>query len=174
MLSILLAALENQADKEKFIKIYGQYREQAEKAAIRILKNQHDAEDAVQNAFMQVIKHFDKACEISCGDLPVWILCIVKNEALMILRKKKRVIPLEDWDSAVVNAEHVSNYNELVNLFSRLPDTYRAALEMKFLLDYTGKEIARRLGLSESAVNTRISRGRALLKEIIEKEGFSI
>ena len=92
----------------------------------------------------------------------------------MILRKKKRIVPLEDWDSAVVNAEHVSNYNELVNLFSRLPDTYRAALEMKFLLDYTGKEIARRLGLSESAVNTRISRGRALLKEIIKKEGFSI
>lgn len=174
MLSILLAALENQADKEKFIKIYGQYHEQVEKAAIRILKNQHDAEDAVQNAFMQVIKHFDKACEIPCGDLPVWILCIVKNEALMILRKKKRVVPLEDWDSAVIHAEHVSNYNELVNLFSRLPDTYRAALEMKFLLDYTGKEIARRLGISESAVNTRISRGRALLKEIVEKEGFCI
>lgn len=174
MLPILLAALESDADRAKFIKIYEQCHEQVEKAAMRILKNQHDAEDAVQNAFMQVIKHFDKAREISCKDLPFWIICIVKNEALMILRTKKRIVSLEDWDGVVGEADYVSNYNELVNLFSKLPATYKAALEMKFLLDYSGKEIAQRLGISESAVHTRISRGRTLLKEIVEKEGFRI
>ncbi len=174
MLSILLAALESDADKAKFIQIYEQCHEQAEKTAMRILKNQHNAEDAVQNAFMQVIKHFDKACEISCKDLPFWIICIVKNEALMIIRKEKRIISLEDWDGAVGEVENISNYDELVNLFSRLPTTYRAALEMKFLLEYSGKEIALRLGISESAANTRISRGRTLLKEIVEKEGFCL
>ena len=64
-------------------------------------------------------------------------------------------------------------YNELVALFSKLPETYRAALEMHFLLEYSGKEVAQKLDISESAVNTRISRGRALLREIIEKEGWS-
>lgn len=173
MLSILLAALENEADQAKFIEIYEQCHEQVEKAAMRILKNQHDAEDAVQNAFMQVIKHFEKACEISCENLPFWIICIVKNEALMILRTQKRVVSLEDWDGTASEAESVTDYNELVRLFSRLPATYRAALEMKFLLGYSGKEIAQRLGISESAVNTRISRGRVLLKEIIEKRDFA-
>ena len=78
------------------------------------------------------------------------------------------------WDAVVEESESISDYDELVQLFSRLPETYRAALEMKFLLDYSGKEIALRLGITETAVNTRISRGRALLKDILEKEGFHL
>jgi RNA polymerase sigma-70 factor (ECF subfamily) len=74
----------------------------------------------------------------------------------------------------VKEAESISEYSQLVQVFSRLPETYRAALEMKFLLDYSGKEIAQRLGISEAAVHTRISRGRALLKELLEQEGFHI
>ena len=172
MLAFFLAVLESEADREKFTEIYEQYHGLVEKTAMRILKNQQDAEDAVQNTFVQVIRHFEKVFEIDCKDFPFWIISIVKNEALMILRKKKRVVQLEDWDSISVKAESVSDYSELVQLFSKLPETYRAALEMHFLLEYSGKEIAQKLGISESAVNTRISRGRALLKEIIEKEGY--
>ena len=172
MLAFFLAVLESEADREKFTELYEQYHGLIEKTAMRILKNQQDAEDAVQNTFVQIIRHFVKVLEIDCKNLPFWIISVVKNESLMILRKQKRVIPLEDWDSVTVEAESVSEYSELVQLFSKLPDTYRAALEMRFLLEYSGKEIARRLGISESAVNTRISRGRALLREIIEREGF--
>ena len=63
-------------------------------------------------------------------------------------------------------------YSSMVQLFARLPDTYRAALEMKLVLGYSTAEIARRLGLTESAVNTRLSRGRALLRKIFEEEGI--
>ena len=59
----------------------------------------------------------------------------------------------------------------LVETFARLPQTYRAALEMK-LLGYSDGEIASRLGLSKTAVSTRISRGRQLLRSIVEREGF--
>ena len=173
MLAFFLAVLESEADRQKFTEIYEQYHGLVEKTAIRILKNQQDAEDAVQNTFVQIIRHFEKACEIDCKNLPFWIISIVKNESLMILRKKERVAALEVWDNIPVDAESVSDYNELVQLFSKLPETYRATLEMRFLLDYSGKEIAQKLGLSESAVNTRISRGRTLLKEIVEREGFS-
>ena len=174
MLSFFISLLETDTDRQKFIQLYDLYHVQVEQTAMCILKDQHDAEDAVQNTFLQIIKHFHKVYEISCENLPFWIISIVKNEALMILRKKKRVVHLEDWDSFVEETEYISEYRELVQLFSRLPETYRAALEMKFLLDYSGKEIAQRLGISETAVNTRISRGRALLKEILEKEGFHL
>ena len=173
MLAFFLAVLESEADREKFTEIYEQYHGLIEKSAMRILKNQQDAEDAVQNTFVQVIRHFEKVYEIDCKILPFWIISIVKNESLMILRKKKRVMQLEDWDSITVEAESVSEYSELVRLFSKLPETYRAALEMHFLLEYSGKESSQKLGISESAVNTRISRGRALLKEIIEKGGYN-
>ena len=173
MLAYFIAILESEADKKRFTEIYEQYHSLIEKTAMRILKNQQDAEDAVQNTFVQIIRHFEKTFEIDCKNLPFWIISIVKNESLMIIRKRNRVVQIEDWDVYSRSAECVSDYNELVALFSKLSETYRAALEMHFLLEYSGKEIAQKLDISESAVNTRISRGRALLREIIEKEGWS-
>lgn len=174
MLAVLLAALESDADKLKFIEIYEQYHVRMERTAMRILKEQSDAEDAVQNAFVQIIRHFEKVYKIPCDNLPFWCISIVKNEALSILRNRKKTVPLEDWDAVIGDAEMVSSYEDIVKLFGRLPETYRAALEMRLLLDYSGKEIAEHLGISESAVNTRISRGRVLLRELVEKEGFRV
>ncbi len=116
-----------------------------------------------------MIKHFEKIYEIPCEELPFWIISIVKNEALMILRKKRNVVPLEDWDRFEQSAG--GGYRELVELFRQLPETYRAVLEMKLLIGYTDREIAQKLGLSETAVSSRASRGRALLRKLIEKEG---
>ncbi len=173
MLSFFLSVLESEADRQRFLEIYEQYHALIERTAMRFLKNQQDAEDAVQNTFVQIIRHFGKVFEIDCKNLPYWIISIAKNESLMILRNKHRLAQLEDWERISKEAESVTEYKELVQLFSKLPETYRAALEMRFLLGCSGKEIAQKLGISESAVNTRISRGRALLKEIIEKEGWS-
>ena len=106
--------------------------------------------------------------------LGFWIISIVKNEALMILRRKQKELPQEDWDTFSADVSDPTSYNELVHLFSQLPPTYRSALEMRLINGYSGKEIAQHLGISESAVNTRISRGRTLLREIAVKEGFHI
>lgn len=91
MLAILLATLESGADKQKFIDIYTQYHPQMEQTALRILKSQHYAGDAVQ-----IIRHFEKIDEIPCEKLPFWIACIVKNEAATILRKNQRTVQLEN------------------------------------------------------------------------------
>ena len=174
MLAVLLAALESDEDKQKFTEIYELYHVQMEQTAIRILKDQHDAEDAVQNAFMQMIRHFEKIYEIPCEELPFWIISIVKNEARIILRKNQRTIPLEDWDGFIENLEDITGYTELVDLFTQLPATYRSVLEMKMLHGYSDKEISKRLGISETAVSSRATRGRTILREIVGKEGFCL
>lgn len=98
----------------------------------------------------------------------------MKNEALTILRKKKRLVFLDDLPNKEIEAEAVTNYADLVQLFAKLPDTYRAVLEMKVLMGYSEKEIAQHLGISPSAVGTRIFRGKVFLREIIGKEGFEL
>lgn len=60
MLSFFFSVLESDADRQIFTVLYAQYHTKLESVAIRILKNQSDAEDAVQNTFMQVIRHFEK------------------------------------------------------------------------------------------------------------------
>lgn len=89
MLSYLLAALESEEDKRRFTELYEENHMRVEQTALRILRDPHDAEDAVQNAFLQVIHHFDEISEIPCKKLGFWIISIVKNEALMILRRKQ-------------------------------------------------------------------------------------
>lgn len=172
MLPVLLTMLESDKDKQRLVRIYEQYHVQMEQTALRILAEQSDAEDAVQNAFMQIIRHFEKIYEIPCENLLFWIISIVKNEALTILRKKKRIVLLEDWDGFALEAEDVTGYQGLVELFAHLPESYRAVLEMKILLGYADKEVAEKLGISRAAVSTRATRGRALLRSIAEKEGF--
>lgn len=177
MLSFFLAALESDDEKKLFTEIYEQHHSTMEHIAIKILNNQSDAEDAVQNAFMQVIRHFDKIHKIPCDNLIFWLISIVKNEAYMILRKQKRVVPiedLEDWAGFSKKAEDVSDYVALVELFAELPDTYRQVLEMKIVLGYTDTEISEHLGITKTAVSTRVSRGRQLLREILDREGFQL
>ena len=169
---MFLAALESEEDKKKFIEIYEEYHTLVEKIALAILKDQHDAEDAVQNTYKQMIVHFNKIYEIPCKKLRFWIISIVKNEALMIIRKNSKAVSMEDWSRVEQEARDITGYNELVALFQKLPETYRAVLEMKFLLDYSGKEIAEHLNISVQAVDTRVSRGRELLKKIVEREGY--
>lgn len=81
---------------------------------------------------------------------------------------------MEDWDGFAEHIDDISGYTELVDLFTQLPKTYRSVLELKMLHGYTDKEIAKRVGISETAVSSRATRGRTLLREIVEKEGFCV
>ena len=64
MLIYLLTLIDNEGDRQTFTAIYQEYHVQMEKVALRILSEHNDAEDAVQNAWIQVIKHFHKVSEI--------------------------------------------------------------------------------------------------------------
>lgn len=174
MLVLFLSILENDDERRRFTNIYEQYHEKMEQVAMRILQEQHDAEDAVQNSFVQIIRHFDKVYTISCEELLFWIISIVKNEAFMILRKHRQnnTVPLEDSNSFERISGDTAEYEEIVGIFRQLPETYRAVLEMKVFIGYSDKEVAAHLGISETAVSTRANRGRALLKKMMEREGM--
>lgn len=172
MLIYLCSLIEDSQDKIRFTELYYKHHVMMEKVSLKILKNSSDAEDAVQNAFIQVIRHFEKTLSIPCEELQFWLISIVKNEALTILRKKHPSQPFEDWEAFSNTTDDVSNYNALVALFQKLPPSYRSVLEMKLLLGYTDKEIAAHLGISETAVSSRASRGRALFREILTTEGI--
>lgn len=173
VLSLYLAALESDGDKKQFRELYRRYHRVMERTALAVLHDPHDAEEAVQEAFLRVIENFSKIDEIPCKDLGGWLVIIVRNEAITILRRRRCHLPLEEgWADFAGQSRDLPAYSSMVQLFARLPDTYRAALEMKLVLGYSTAEIARRLGLTESAVNTRLSRGRALLRKIFEEEGI--
>ena len=99
-----------------------------------------------------------------------WMVVVVRNTALSLLRREQRDLPLEeDWDTA---APAPGDPRGIVAIIRSMPEQYRTILELKFVLEWKDKDIARYVGLSESAVSTRIARGRKLLQEALRKEGY--
>ena len=172
MLICYLQMLDTPEEKIRFEQIYLKYRSLMYHVADGILHNRQDAEDAVHNAFLRIIKHFKRIQNTPPRDLAPLVAVIARNEAVSLQRKRKGDTPLEDWDGPAETLETVTDYHALVNIFTCLPQTYRAALEMKLLFGCSDGEIAARLNLSKTAVSTRISRGRQLLRDIVEREGF--
>ena len=78
----------------------------------------------------------------------------------------------EDWDPPAPE-DGQGEYQRLVELIRSLPEAYRRVLELKFVEEETNQEIARRLGLKESTVSTKVQRGRRLLLDAMEQEGYS-
>ena len=172
MLVYYLQMLDTPEEKVQFEQIYLKYRGLMYHVADGILHNRQDAEDAVHNAFLRLIKHFKQFQNTPLRDLAPQIAVIARNEAIFLQRKQRGEAPLEEWDGLAETSEAVSDYHTLVDSFTRLPQTYRSVMEMKLLLGYSDGEIAARLGLSKTAVSTRVSRGRQLLRNIVEQEGF--
>ena len=172
MLIYYLQMIDTPEEKVRFEKIYQKYRGLMYHVADGILHNRQDAEDAVHNAFLRIIKHFKRLQNTPVQDLAPLVAVIARNEAISLQRKRKVEVPLEAWDGIAETSEAVTDYHALIESFTRLPQTYRAAMEMKLLLGYSDGEIAVRLGLSKTAVSTRIDRGRQLLRSIVEQEGF--
>ena len=95
----------------------------------------------------------------------------VKNVAVDMLRKERREEALpEDWDPPAPETGE-TDYRYLVSLIRALPESYRRVLELKCMEEESNREIARRLGLKESTVATRVLRGRTMLAAALEKEG---
>lgn len=169
MLAFCLAMLEDEDDRRRFSQLYARYYGQMTAVASRYFPDDPaSAEDAVHNAFVQVIKHFSKLSEIPCDEIPFWLVSIVKNESITLCRKHRRTVPLEDW-TVPPAPNGGEDYALTVDLIRKMPETYRAALEMRFVEERSYREIARALRLSETAVKSRISRGRALLLRYLEE-----
>ena len=136
-------------------------------------QNSSFVEDAVQNAWVRVIENFSKIMEISCNKRGAYLVIIVRNEAISMMRKQKKESPL---DEAVLGeeADMERNPQSILEIIHQMPLLYRTVLEMRFVEERSTREIANRLHLKESTVNTRIHRGRSLLIKKLKKEGYSI
>ena len=172
MLSTLLAMLETEEDRGRFLKLHGAYEKKMYAVAARVLGDRTAAEDAVQQTWLCLIRRWDRVSQFPWDETEGYVVTAVKNTALDMLRKNRREEALpEDFDPPAPETGE-SGYRYLVSLIRALPEGYRRVLELKCVEEESNREIARRLGLKESTVATRVLRGRDMLAEMLEKEGY--
>lgn len=173
MLTMLLSMLSDEEDRKALYDLYMQYQDAMLRVARRYFPSDPaSADDAVQNAWLRAIDNFSKISEIPRKKRGAYLVIIVKNEALTLMRKYGKELPLDE--SLTENGTEDDDSASIVDVIRSMSETYRAVLEMRLVEERSTREIAAALGLSESAVDTRISRGRAMLAEKLRKEGYTV
>jgi RNA polymerase sigma-70 factor (ECF subfamily) len=164
------------AEEEVLAALVGQYSGTLYRVAFSVLRNCSDAEDAVQEAFLRVLRHSDKLDEIR--DHRVWLIRIVWNVVLDRKRRAKtrpetddvadlaRVLPAEGL-SAEERASAAQHHAQVLACVDKLPAKEREVLMLSAFEELTSVEIASVLGITESSVRSRLFRARNLVAELL-------
>lgn len=168
MLVFYLSLLESDEDKSKFIELYDKYGKLMKYVALQKLDDEHLAEDAVHNAFLNVIKSFYIIDEINCHKTKRLLVIITENVAIDMLRKNKRYsgIDLADLEPLLsIEPDMLDNMaaQDLVTMITELPEIYRNVLELYAYHELSEKQIATVLGIEYATVRKRLERARAML-----------
>lgn len=147
--------------------------------ALALLRSPHDAQDAVNEAFVALLKHFSTLEKLSPTVLRSYLVITVKHKALDMLRRKNPH-PLADWEDLTLADPQPGPEARLLTLadleaaqaaIGRLAPGQRQLMEMKYLRGLDNAEIAQELGISPDAVRSGLNRARKNLRALAAQEG---
>ena len=174
---IFLNMLDNEEDRDKFVRIYEKYRYFLWYLANERLQDPYLAEDAVQETFLALPRHMDKTAEVDSAATRNFLATIVKSKAIDLIRRRKGIRDeefdesvLRDWQEDPLEAWLVQeNYRQILKAVGELEEIYRVVFEYKYLHELTDREIAEILKVSPKTVNVRIFRARKKLQKLLEE-----
>jgi RNA polymerase sigma-70 factor (ECF subfamily) len=167
-------------DRAEFARLVEAYYTPLYRLGLKMLADPADAEDALQNTFLKALQHLPTFEARS--SLSTWLYRIAANEALMMLRKRRPQVPVDepdaddeesiqpvqlaDWcclpEEEFVSAEARQRLDQAIQ---KLPGTLRVVFLLRDIEGLSIKETGEALSLSETAVKTRLLRARLRLRE---------
>jgi RNA polymerase sigma-70 factor (ECF subfamily) len=151
------------------------------RTARAILRNDAEAEDAMQSAWLHAYQHLGEFA--GAAAFSTWLVRIAANEALGRLRRKVRLVAVEDGDEEEERTmdpirrdgpEDRAAARESVRLLERavdaLPAHYRSVFVLREVEQLSTRETAQALELGEEAVKVRLHRAKALLRRALGEE----
>lgn len=177
MISLYLSLLDTPEEKSKFEQLYRLYRQDMFKMAYGILENKYDTEDAVHEAFMRVMKKLTKISEINCPQTHAYLLIIVKNTALKILKKRKKTTDVDTDTIEIADDFGLEEYvisnmevERIKHILEQLSDDYYEVLFLELFMEFSISDIAEQLGLTYENTKKRLQRAKKKFKEIAEEK----
>ncbi len=158
------------ADRPKLERLYLEYRSVMFCAANEILHNEHEAEDAVQQAFMKIAENLDKVPDELSNKTKAFVVTIAENTAIDRYRKLKRHGDCELCEEAC--GIEANSADELVSCILKLPARYRQFILLKYYHGYSTREIARLLGMSSAAASKTAQRAKQRLEQLCREAGL--
>lgn len=169
---IYLAMIDDPSDQEKFLRILEQYETPMYNRALRILNNESDAEDAVQDTLFSIANCIKKVPPPDSEDARKFVYTILINKAIDIYRKNKRncTVPIDEVVTYSLDShDKTSVVDEIMEYVLKLPENYRTPMILQYEQDYTCKEIADILGESYMNVRKLLERGRKRVNKMYQE-----
>jgi RNA polymerase sigma-70 factor (ECF subfamily) len=175
-------------DRAEFARLVDTYSSSIYRLGLKMLGHPQDAEDVLQNTFMNALLHLSSFEGRS--SIATWLYRIAANEALMLIRKRRLEVSLEqetqqddtesledvkprvfaDWSGLPENELLSSEGKKLLDTaIQNMPETLRIVFVLRDMEGLSIKETADALNLTETNVKTRLVRARMYLRERLSK-----
>jgi RNA polymerase sigma factor (sigma-70 family) len=176
-----LVALAARSEQSALAELYDRFGRPAYGLALRILRDEALAEDAVQEAFLALWRTSARFVP-ERGKASTWILTLVHRRAVDLVRREERrradaleQVPEPESPNAVEEEAWLRLQRERVQAaLKKLPDQQREAIELAYYGGFTQSELAERLGQPLGTIKSRMFMGLARLRELLGEPGLEM
>ena len=159
----------SETGENRFEIAYNKYADILYRIALSHMSHREDAEDVVQDVF---IKYVQSSIEFSDDEHEkAWLIRVTVNRCRDLLRRRtiRRYVTFDEIEE-IAEEDGTEDESGVISLVSSLPDKYKSVMVLHYLEGFSVEEVSKKLKLSLSAVKMRLSRGRDLLKNLINEE----
>lgn len=160
--------------------LYKHYSKPMFNVALRIIQQRDEAEDVLQECFIDMFNKLDSwRGESSFGS---WFKRIVVNRSINSIKRKKLILVDESKAERIIDDEsNNENENEEIpytveqvkTAMNELPDGYRIVFSLYIFEDYSHKQIAEELNITESTSKSQLNRAKNRMKELLKNSDLS-
>ena len=148
-------------------KAIGLYSDMLFRLCFIMLRNEKDAEDAVQETFL---KYLEKTPEFNDNEHEkAWLIKVASNKCKDIIRYRKKSVRVFD---EIENVGYEIETDSLSIVLMKIPEKFRIVLVLHYIEGYRVNEIAAMISKTPSAVKMRLKKGRSIFEEQYRKEFY--
>ncbi|MFQ8666745.1 RNA polymerase sigma factor [Anaerostipes caccae] len=176
--------IDKESDRQKFEQIYQKYKNLIFYIANLRLNDQYLAEDVTQDTLLRIAQNLQMFADIYSAKTKNLIVRIAIGKTIDLIRKRNKYNTVDDEILQFLQSkENVSelpleniitneNYLELIEIIKVLNDTDKTILQLKYIYEYSDKEISGLLGVSYKAVGNRLYRAKKNLQKLLYARGI--
>jgi len=173
-----LAAIESDIVRNHLEEIYHLYAKELNYVSHGILRDYHEAEHIVQSAMIKVSHYIDENTDVRCNRTRGLLVIIVRRLSYNVYNQRKRRsdVNIEDMEDHIrddkalspeLNILRLEDRKYVAKLMASINESYMDILTLKYMYEYSDKEISDMLSISEGNVRTKLSRARKACQRII-------
>lgn len=185
MLPIMLSAIESPEDHDIIADFFIQNKNFLYSEAWKYLSVEEDVEDIVYESLTQLIAHMEKFRALLPYERIQYTRAVIRNLSYNHSKRSARFVefPFEDINSYLtVEDSHLPDQvvfqkiqlEKIRKIWAQIPIEERLLLEQKYVLDWSDKELARKLGIQPQSVRMRLTRAKRKVIALMKEQDFQI